>query len=226
MITQTELHFDLKPIIEQVNSLDMSSRSLQLNETTGNLLTGKYTIKPEFLNTPLGDVLESLGDIGEARLLKLESEEVYTAHTDPDDRFHLIISTTPYAYIVDCENDVLFHLPANGYVYYMDTSIMHSAVNLGGTERIHLNVRVRLPEISYPCHELTFKIKDEAEWKQKLYNSMMGYINKQVKIGIVTGIEKVDERSIKLNAHVKVIDDIVQAVKSIGYDVGVRVVQH
>ena len=182
--------------------------------------------KSEYKNTPLGDVLDKLGDIGEARLLKLMSEEVYTAHTDPDDRYHLIIVTTPYSYMVDCENDTLYHLPANGYVYYMDTSIMHSAINLGGTERIHLNVRVRLPEIKYPCYELTFHIKDEAEWKQKLYNTMMGYINKQIKMSFITGIEKVNEQTIRLNASNLVIEDIIKAVKSIDYDVTVTEVQH
>lgn len=225
MITQTNLHFDLNPIIEQVNNLDLTSRSLQLNETKGNLLTGKYTIKKEFEHTPLGEVLYCLGDIGEARLLKLESEEVYTAHTDPDDRYHLIITTTPYAYMVDCENDVLYHLPANGYIYYMDTSIMHSAVNLGGADRIHLNIRIRLPEIRYPCHELTFKTKKEAEWKQKLYNSVMGYINKQIKMQFITGIEKVNETCIRINCEPNVLDEIIQNVKSIEYGVTVQVIE-
>ena len=50
MITQTDLHVDLQPIIDQVNSLDLTTRSLQLNETKGNLLTGKYTVKSEYKN--------------------------------------------------------------------------------------------------------------------------------------------------------------------------------
>lgn len=221
MIKRTLHTVDLQPIIEQVNSLSSFERSLQLNETNGNLLSGDYTIKKEFLNTPLGDALELLGDdIGEARLLRLGHEDVYTAHTDPDDRYHLVIKTTPYSYLLDLESDKMFKLPTDGYFYLMDTSIMHSAINLGGGERIHLNVRVRMPKFKSPGFLMKFN-GGSYDWKQRLYNSMMGYINREVKKGNITGFEKVTERELLINCDPLVLSTITQNVIDAGFDIEV-----
>lgn len=214
MLTKTELYFDIAPIIEQVKSMDYFEKSIVLNETKGNLLSGYYTVKHEYINTPLGNVLVALGDIGEARLLKLNPEDVYTAHTDPDDRYHLSITTTPYSYVADLNKCTLHHLPIDGHIWYMDTSIMHSAINLGGgDERIHLNVRVRLPAITKPCYSIKFTDNGSYDWKQMLYNTMMSYINIAIKNKEITGLERVSEKEMLVNCNsdiLKVLTDKVQ----------------
>lgn len=221
MIKRTLHAVDLKPIIEQVNKLNSFERSLPLNETTGNLLSGDYVIKQEFINTPIGDALELLGpDIGEARLLRLGHEDVYTAHTDPDDRYHLVIKTTPYSYLLDLESDTMHKLPTDGYFYFMDTSIMHSAINLGGGDRIHLNVRVRMPKFESPGYLMKFS-GGSYDWKQRLYNTMMGYINTEVKAGNITGFEKVTERELLINCTPLVLSTITQNVIDNGFDIEV-----
>lgn len=198
MLTRTDLHFNIEPIIEQVKRLNLTEHSLALNETTGNLLNGPYTIKQEFVGTPLGNVLEALGEIGEARLLRLDSGETYTAHTDPDDRLHLSIISNPYCYLVNLEDNTLHNLPVDGYIWDMDTSIMHSAINLGGRERIHLNVRAVLPQFSKPGKRLTF-VGGDFDWKQELYKDIMGFVNKEIKAGRVTGFEKVNDREVLIS---------------------------
>lgn len=198
MLTRTELHFDIAPIIAQVNALNLSERSIVLNETTGSLLNGPYTIKQEFIGTPLGDVLATLGEIGEARLLRLDSGQTYTAHTDPDDRLHLSIISNPYCYLVNLEDNTLHNLPVDGYIWDMDTSIMHSAINLGGRERIHLNVRAVLPKFKRPGKRLTF-LGGDFDWKQELYKDLMGYVNKNIKDGLITGFEKVNDREVLIS---------------------------
>jgi len=209
MLIKTSLHFDMEPIIEQVKNLGHFKRSLLLNETEGNILSGYYTTKKEYVNTPLGEVLKQLGDIGEARLLKLDPEDVYTAHTDPDDRYHLSIITTDYSYIADLQANTLQHLPVDGYIWYMDTSIMHSAVNLGGgMERIHLNVRVRMPQIKGSYYSITFDDNNLVDWKQLLYNTIMGYINLMIKEKQITGFERISDREIHINCSPNVLQCI------------------
>lgn len=198
MLIKTNLHFNINPIIKQVTELSWDSRSIQLNETTGHLLNGIYVVKPEFIGTPLGDVLTALGDIGEARLLKIASGETYTAHTDPDDRFHLSIISNEFCYLANLEEDTLHHLPVDGYVWEMDTSIKHSAINLGGLPRIQLNIRKRLPAFTAPGMRLEIVTKGFA-WKQDLYIDTMGYINSKIKSGEVTGFTPIDDKVMLIN---------------------------
>lgn len=218
MLKQTSIKFDIDPIISQVKNIGYFDRSIVLNETKGNLLSGYYTIKPEYIGTPLGSVLESLGDIGEARLLKLNPEDVYTAHTDPDDRYHLSITTTPYSYVADLDRCTLHHLPVDGYIWHMDTSIMHSAINLGGgDERIHLNVRVRLPGITKPCYSIKFTDNGNYDWKQMLYNTMMSYINIAIKNKEITGLERISEKEMLINCNKDVLNVLTQKVEHGGF---------
>lgn len=198
MIERTLLQFDIEPIIEQVKQLSMTSRSLVLNETKGNILSGDYTTKPEFVDTPLGYVLECMGDIGEARLLRLDTQETYTAHTDPDDRYHLNIISNEHSYLIDLETNTMHSLPVDGYIYYMDTSVVHTAVNFGSRERIHLNVRARMPK----CHDNPRHIKfvgGDFDWKYSLYYDLMKFLNLAVKMKDVTGLEKINDREILIN---------------------------
>ena len=219
MLTKTPLQFDIEPIIEQVKSLGHFNRSLLLNETEGNILSGYYTTKKEYVDTPLGEVLKQLGDIGEARLLKLDPEDVYTAHTDPDDRYHLSIITTDYSYVADLESNTLHHLPVDGTVWYMDTSIMHSAINLGGgMERIHLNVRVRMPQINGSYYSIKFDDNNQIDWKQILYNTFMGYINLMIKEKQITGFERKSDRELHISCSPTVLNCIRDRAKSAGFD--------
>lgn len=218
MLQKTLFQFDVAPIVQQVKEMGHFDRSIVLNETKNNLLSGYYTVKPEYVDTPLGVVLTSLGDIGEARLLKLNPEDVYTAHTDPDDRYHMSITTTPYSYIADLDNCTLHHLPVDGSIWYMDTSIMHSAIHLGGgDERIHLNVRVRLPAISKPYYRIRFEDTGKFNWKQMLYNTMMSYINIAIKNKQVTGIERVSEREMYINCSSDIIAALQQHIEAGGF---------
>ena len=220
MLTRLGIKFPIQPIIDQVQSLEFDKR-LALNQTDGPLFSGKYKIKPEFINTPLGEVLSSIGPIGEARLLKLHSAETYTAHTDPDDRIHLAITTNPYCYLQDLTDQRMYHIPVDGELWSMDTGKVHVGVNFGGRERIHLNVRVPLPGFTSPGVSMIFDGGD-FDWKQELYISFMGYLNKAIKQGLVTGIEKVSDRELKLNADPKVIETIAGAATVRGFKVLIK----
>ena len=218
MITRLPKIVDIGPIIDQVNRIGYFEKSLVLNETTGKLLNGPYTVKPEFKNTPLGDLLDSIKNIGEARLLKLKSGETYTAHCDPDDRIHLAITTNPYAHLIDLDNGLTMHLPVDGQLWYMDTGVTHVAANFGGRDRIHLNIRVLLPAFQYPGYSLSITGGD-FDWKQEAYATVMGFFNKAIKEKKITGIERVDERKVLINCEPAILDPYITELKAKGFEV-------
>ena len=199
MLTELQHKFPIQPIIDQVKSLTLDKR-FDLNTPTGKFFNDPWQIKNEFIGTPLGHVLESIPNCGQARLLKLESGESYTAHTDPDDRVHLAIVSNEYSFLVDVDNGNLHYLPVDGQLWLMDTSRVHVAANWGGWDRIHLNVRVLLPAFDSTKPGMYFKVIDGLQdWKQASYIELMGNINQGIKHKIVTGFDAPNERELYIN---------------------------
>ena len=218
MITRLPKIVDIQPIIEQLNVIGYFEKSLVLNETDGKLLNGPYTVKSEFKDTPIGDLLNSIGKIGEARLLKLKSGETYTAHCDPDDRIHLAIVTNPHAYVIDLDRGLTFHMEADGQLWLMDTGVTHVAANFGGRERIHLNIRVPLPEFVAPGYSLRVDGGD-YDWKQETYITLMKFFNHAIKEKQITGFEKVDEREVLLNCDPAILKPFIEELEHKGLTV-------
>lgn len=217
MLSPTHFSFDIEPIQKQVSKFLFDKR-LTLNYTEGKLLNGPYKLLPELVGTPLGNMLSSLGNIGEARLMKLGSAETYTAHSDPDDRYHLAIETNPQAYLIDLDAGELFHLPADGRVWHMDTSPAHVAANFGARPRIHLNIRLLLPEFKSPGYMLSINGGD-YDWKQESYTILMSLFNRYIKNSRITGFEKIDDRRVLLNCNPSILDTPIQQLKAKGFDV-------
>jgi hypothetical protein len=215
MIRQMNIEIDIDPIIDQVNNLNFN-RSLAINYTEGSLLNGPYKTKLEFVGTPLGNALEKIGNLGEARLLKLDSQEGYTAHSDPDDRIHLVISTNEHSYLIDLDEQKMYHLPVDGKVWYMDTSKTHVACNFGATPRIHLNIRVALPKFTKPGYKLTVE-GGSYDWKQELYMTLMSFFNVSIKKKIITGFSKVSEREVLINCDQKILQPYLDELNKKGF---------
>jgi hypothetical protein len=200
MLKQLPQKFPIQPIIDQVNALGNFGKRLELNTPTGEFFNDPWQLKPEFVNTPIGQVLSSLGDVGQARLLCLDSGEGYTAHTDPDNRIHLAIQTNEFSYIVDLDDKTLYHLPADGQLWFMDTGKTHVAANWGPRTRIHLNVRVLLPKYNPQSPGIRIKVVEgNYDWKQLAYTPIMRIINHNVKQGYITGFKGVSEKEILIN---------------------------
>lgn len=217
MLTKMHIQVDIEPIVDQVSRLDFE-KSLTVNYTEGKLLNGPYKTKQEFQGTPLGDALDKIGNIGEARLLKLESSESYTAHADPDDRIHLAITTNPYCYLMDLDNEKMYHLPVDGEFWSMNTGVMHVACNFGGRPRIHLNVRAGLPEYKYPGYLLSVDGGD-YDWKQESYTTLMSFFNKAIKNKTITGFEKVSEREVLINCNPVILSPYIKELHQKGFNV-------
>jgi hypothetical protein len=199
MLKKLDHAFPIDPIVEQVNALPYFERYIQLNETDeGRLFNGPYRTKPEFVGTPLGDVLTALGNVGEARLLKLKPEESYMAHSDPDDRLHMSIVTNEYTRIIDLDANQMYHLPVDGTVWLMDTGPIHVASNFGAHERIHLNIRVLLPDVKDGWVRFTVEGGD-YDWRHIIQISITRWMNRALKLGKVAGLRKIHDKEMLVN---------------------------
>jgi hypothetical protein len=219
MLSKIDYKVDIGPIVDQVTQLEFKKK-LDLNYTEGKLLNGPYKIKEEFVGTPLGNVLNSIENIGQARLLSLDSAESYTAHADPDDRIHLAITTNPHCYLIDLDNNKMFHLPVDGQLWHMDTGTTHVAANFGARSRIHLNIRVLLPFFKSPGFKFTVNGGD-YDWKQESYMTLMSFFNKSIKNKIIFGFEKISEREVLINCDYEILDPYIQKLKEKGFSVSI-----
>lgn len=224
MLTQLPQKFPIQPIVDQVAALGNFGKRLDLNTPTGEFFSDPWATKLEFKNTPIGEVLGSLGNIGQARLLCLDSAESYTAHADPDDRIHLAIVTNEFSYLVDLTNDKLYHLPADGQLWYMDTGKIHVAANWGPRTRIHLNVRVLLPKYVPSNKGLSIRVVDgDYDWKQLAYMPLMEAINRLVKDNLVTGFKGINEKELWLNTDSsELFDNIFDVIRNNGVELEVK----
>jgi len=112
-----------------------------INEPTGNFFYSEWQIKTKFKDTIWEQILNSLPkNIGEARLIKLESGKCYLQHADIDDRYHLNIAGEN-SYLVDLDEQQLHLLDNDGRWYEMNAGKLHSAINLGRDDRYQLVVR-------------------------------------------------------------------------------------
>ena len=74
--------------------------------------------------------------IGRMRLLLLEPRTCLSYHRDPEPRLHMAVDTNPGAFLV-VDNEQ-FNIPADGSVWFTDTTTYHSAYNGGEENRVHL----------------------------------------------------------------------------------------
>lgn len=93
--------------------------------------------------------------IGRIRFMKLMPKTGLSVHNDFEHRYHLVLKTNNYAYFgktfklknTDPDNietslfsGGVYHIPADGYWYEVDTTKEHWVYNGGAEERIHLVV--------------------------------------------------------------------------------------
>lgn len=141
MLTPTEFTVPLDLIEQAASRIVDVDFKLTINQPTGDFFYDPWIIKEEFKNTIWEELLLALPfEIGEARLIKLEPHENYTAHADMDDRYHLNIKSN-LSYLIDLTNNEMFLLKPDGIWYNMNAGLIHSAANFGNTDRIQLVVR-------------------------------------------------------------------------------------
>lgn len=75
--------------------------------------------------------------VGRMRIMKLQPKRCYSYHKDTEFRYHIAVKTNPQSFLLI--EDHAYHIPDNGYMYKVDTTLMHTALNANKTEeRLHL----------------------------------------------------------------------------------------
>ena len=95
---------------------------------------GYSQLNPIFDNTIFKDIVE--GHF-RARFLTMVMHSTYSVHQDKAPRLHLAIDTHPHAYFFWPKQKEFFHIPDDGFVYWVDTTQPHTFVN-AGPDRTHL----------------------------------------------------------------------------------------
>ena len=74
--------------------------------------------------------------LSRTRLMRQQKKSCYSYHIDDMKRFHIPIYTNDKCFFII--NDLLYRLPADGSIFLVDTTLIHTAVNASFDERIHL----------------------------------------------------------------------------------------
>jgi hypothetical protein len=72
-----------------------------------------------------------------SRIMHMQPRTSYFVHQDKTPRYHLALITNPNAYFIFPTLNQIMHIPADGCLYEVDTTILHSFVNCG-EDRTHL----------------------------------------------------------------------------------------
>ena len=97
---------------------------------------------PLYHDTIFEDIMSDL-DVCRSRIMMLPKNKCYSIHADRTHRFHLALDTHEDALFLFRDRDTrtnarLLHIPANGYVYFVNTTKLHSFMNAGGPNRTHM----------------------------------------------------------------------------------------
>ena len=103
----------------------------------------EYIILNEvYEGTVFADIIRDVN--GErSRIMEMNAYTSYSVHKDQSPRYHLALITNPNAYFIFPTLNEIMHIPADGYLYEVDTTILHSFVNCGPDDRTHLVISKR-----------------------------------------------------------------------------------
>ena len=151
-------HKDMSKILENYNQLSLCGENLEdglYNIKAKNKLS-RTTVREEkkftnlnnnFKNTIWEKIWESLKNYSEYNICRMSIRKMKHGtsllfHKDYTIRWHLAMKTNSFAFMtfLDKNNNNLlnFNIPSDGYIYFTNTTIWHTAVNAGSEDRYSL----------------------------------------------------------------------------------------
>jgi hypothetical protein len=97
---------------------------------------------PLYEGTTFSQIIEDFGAV-RSRLMRKNMHTTYSVHKDKAKRYHLALDTHEHAYFIFPKKGLIqdrkeiFHIPADGYVYEVNTTVAHTVANCG-PDRTHL----------------------------------------------------------------------------------------
>jgi len=182
-----------------------------LNEPTGNFFYEPWTIKQEFVGSVWEKLIAPLGsNIGEARVIVLDSPSGYTQHADIDDRYHLNI-TGDSSYLLDIDDLKMYPLINDNIWYEMDAGKLHSAIAIGKKYRIQLVVRKLLTH-SVLVDPIKIKLTQlNNESRYDFDNTVSSWLNRAVKRNILDNF-RIEDKSVLFAVENNYIDELISIV--------------
>jgi len=102
----------------------------------------EYTILNEiYEGTVFDDVIRDVNGV-RARIMHMHPTTSYSVHKDNSPRYHLALITNPNAYFIFPTLNEIIHIPDDGCLYEVDTTLLHTFVNCG-PQRTHLVISKR-----------------------------------------------------------------------------------
>lgn len=141
---------DLDKIKEELSTLPHFEHQIYLQGCDSNMDPFEPTIGSNYLlvdasendyDIPLFDlpVINNFikkYDLVRTRVLILRPKECYTWHKDKSTRLHIPVTTNESCFLL--VDNTSIHLPADGTIYEVDTTLYHTALNASRENRIHI----------------------------------------------------------------------------------------
>jgi hypothetical protein len=196
MITLTDWHCQTSLINQALKERMIPAEGIRLNDPTGNFFYDKWKIKAEYVDSAWGSILNTLPiDIGEARVIILDTGRCYQAHADIDDRYHLNIQSEN-SFLIDLENNLTYKICQDGAWYQMDAGRLHSAANLGRCFRIQLVVRQLLTR-NHLVNPINIEISSDLPKDDSRYlfdQTTSVWLNRANKSGVINNFKYSSDR--------------------------------
>ena len=142
----SKFKFNLTNQISITHEPSAKTNEEKLYSGTGRLLGQKEELdfnifNNEFVGTEFHNIYKYCEEhwrVGRMRLMNCPPRHCYSMHVDDSEvRYHVVIDTNPYSYLIYHPNK-MYHLPDDGHVYEVNTRQLHSVMNSGDRDRIHL----------------------------------------------------------------------------------------
>lgn len=143
--TQHQYQFAVQSLLNSENPYHEScgpQPTLNKNDSENPLTEGSFNVLNDlFAGTYFEEILSMFPiEVTRVRILKLNPKCCYRFHRDMTYKFHIPLITNPSNMFIFPEqyHKHILHLPADGHVYYVDTSVPHTFLNGGNEERYHI----------------------------------------------------------------------------------------
>ena len=143
LIVRTDLRYDPDQVLQlallTADGTDLRTKPSAVVVSSEPPDGGPSVLVEAFRGTYVEEILSSLPfRHGLVRLLSIPPQKCYPIHVDGTIRYHLAVDTHPFTYILYPSLRKMYHIPRDGFLYRMDATRPHTAVNCGPLPRTHL----------------------------------------------------------------------------------------
>jgi len=191
-----------------------------MNDPTGDFFYDPWKLKSEWQTKELVQLFNTLGPVGEARIIVMKPGFTYLAHSDIDDRYHVTLQGE-HSYLIDLVNTKMYPTLTDNCCYLMDTTHIHTAVNFGYLDRIQLVIRKLLNrgQLQNPTH-VKIKAIDAPYNLRYLFDQTFSiWLNKANKEKIIDNFKAITDEEINLDLEREYLKELKNISNNCGFAV-------